>query len=158
MDEPVLDEDYFIDGDINKFMAIVATQMDKIVVHPAITKVLEKLEPTMDIMGYNYMTARYLKDSDTYKQRLMVGTETYPKQIYQNVQCMKASKAVIGDFTWTGFDYLGEVGNYPKLINEGGDVSFLGERRPISYYRELVFEKGRINENTYYIINNEQHD
>ena len=131
--------EFFIDGDINKFMSVVATRMNDIVVHEKVSEVLEKLEPTMDILGYNYMTARYHNDHIQYPQRMMVGTETYPKQIYANWKEIMNNPAVFGDFTWTGFDYMGEVGKYPALLNNSGDVSFLGERRPISFYRNIVF-------------------
>ena len=64
---------------------------------------------------------------------------------------------VIGDFTWTGWDYLGEVGigstpyaedeeavaslerEYPFLTAWCGDLDITGWRRPVSYYREIVF-------------------
>jgi len=63
---------------------------------------------------------------------------------------------VIGDFTWTGYDYLGEVGiGRPHFLAEGeepshsapypwiaawcGDLDLIGTRRPASYYREIVF-------------------
>jgi len=64
---------------------------------------------------------------------------------------------VIGDFTWTGWDYLGEAGigrvdypsedyvptgisaPYPWLTGWVGDIDITGHRRPQSYYRETVF-------------------
>lgn len=127
-------------GDVNVFMGAMATHMAEIVCHPILSDILEKLETTMDVIGYNYMTARYLKDAKTYPDRVMVGTETYPKQIAENWDAITRCPAVLGDFTWTGYDYLGEVSpQYPSLINSGADVSLLGCRRPISYYREIVF-------------------
>jgi len=61
---------------------------------------------------------------------------------------------VIGDFTWVGWDYLGEVGigrtryadeppefeaPYPWLTAWTGDLDITGQRRTISYFRETVF-------------------
>ena len=127
-------------GDVNLFMSMMETKMPQIVSHPVIGDLLEKLDPTMDILGYNYMTARYEPDAETYPDRIMVGTETYPKQIAENWQVIRKTPAVIGDFTWTGWDYLGEVAPvYPALCNTGGDISATGVRRPVSYYREIVF-------------------
>ena len=127
-------------GDVNVFMAAMETNMPGIVAHPILGGILEKLETTMDIMGYNYMTSRYLMDADRYPDRVMVGTETYPKQIAENWDAITKCPAVIGDFTWTGWDYLGEVTPvYPDLMNTGGDISLTGSRRPTSYYREIVF-------------------
>lgn len=127
-------------GDVNVFMTLMETKMPEIVAHPILGEILEKLETTMDVIGYNYMTSRYLMDAKKYKDRVMVGTETYPKQIAENWDVITSCEAVIGDFTWTGWDYLGEVISvYPDLMNTGGDISILGNRRPTSYYREIVF-------------------
>lgn len=127
-------------GDVNVFMSVMATSMPEIVCHPILSDILEKLETTMDVMGYNYMTSRYLKDAEAYKDRVMVGSETYPKQIAENWDVITSCPAAIGDFTWTGWDYLGEVSPvYPDLMNTGGDISVIGSRRPTSYYREIVY-------------------
>lgn len=127
-------------GDVNVFMAAMERDMPGIVSHPILSGILEKLETTMDVIGYNYMTSRYLKDAETYTDRVMVGTETYPKQIAENWDSISRCPAVIGDFTWTGWDYLGEVSSvYPDLMNPAGDLSIIGNRRPVSYYREIVF-------------------
>lgn len=127
-------------GDVNVFMAAMERDMPGIVSHPIISGILEKLETTMDVLGYNYMTSRYLKDAAKYPDRVMVGTETYPKQIAENWDAILQCPAAIGDFTWTGWDYLGEVSPvYPDLMNPAGDISITGNRRPVSYYREIVF-------------------
>ena len=127
-------------GDVNVFMAAMETNMPGIVAHPILGGILEKLETTMDVIGYNYMTSRYLMDAKKYPDRVMVGTETYPKQIAENWDAITGCPAVLGDFTWTGWDYLGEVTPvYPDLMNTGGDISLTGNRRPTSYYREIVF-------------------
>ena len=127
-------------GDVNVFMMAMESNMPGIVAHPIIGGILEKLETTMDILGYNYMTSRYLMDAEKYADRVMVGSETYPKQIAENWDVITRCSAAIGDFTWTGWDYLGEVtANYPDLMNTGGDISVTGNRRPVSYYREIVF-------------------
>ena len=91
-------------GDVNVFMGMMATQMPAITKHPVVGGILERLETTMDVLGYNYMTARYLSDTEQYPDRLMVGSETYPKQIAENWDAILQSPAVLGDFTWTGWD------------------------------------------------------
>ncbi|MCD8206300.1 MAG: DUF4982 domain-containing protein [Bacteroidales bacterium] len=127
-------------GDVNVFMAAMESDMPAIVAHPILSGILEKLETTMDVLGYNYMTSRYKSDAEKYKDRIMVGSETYPKQIAENWGIITDCSQVIGDFTWTGWDYLGEVSyEYPDLINTGGDISLIGNRRPVSYYREIVY-------------------
>lgn len=127
-------------GDVNVFMGMMATQMPAITKHKVVGDILERLETTMDVLGYNYMTARYLPDTEQYPDRLMVGSETYPKQIAENWAAILQSSAVLGDFTWTGWDYLGEVAPpFPNLVSPAGDITAIGVRRPVSYYREIVF-------------------
>lgn len=127
-------------GDVNVFMGAMANHMPEITRHKIVGNILKRLESTMDVLGYNYMTARYLPDAADYPDRVMVGSETYPKQIAENWDAIMETPAVLGDFTWTGWDYLGEVADvFPSLCNTGGDVSAIGVRRPVSYYREIVF-------------------
>ena len=62
---------------------------------------------------------------------------------------------MIGDFVWTGIDYLGEAGlgraylegeqpdefnaPWPWFIAGCGDIDILGDRKPQSYYREALW-------------------
>jgi hypothetical protein len=70
----------------------------------------------------------------------MLGTETYPKQVAENWDLIERLPPVIGEFTWTGWDYVGELSEpYPAWQNTSGDVDAFGFRRPVSYWREIVF-------------------
>ena len=131
----------FITGDVNQFMGLMATRMADITRHPVVSRVLERLDASVDVQGYNYMTARYAADAERYPQRVMLGTETYPKQVAENWALIEELPACIGEFTWTGWDYVGELGStpYPAWQNTSGDVDTFGFRRPVSYWREIVF-------------------
>ena len=131
----------FVTGDVNQFMGLMATRMADITRHPVVSRVLERLDSSWDVAGYNYMTARYEGDSERYPQRVMLGTETYPKQVAENWELIERLPAVIGEFTWTGWDYVGELGGtpYPAWQNTAGDLDTFGFRRPVSYWREIVF-------------------
>ncbi len=139
---------------VNDFMTIMDKYMDKIVVHPEITKMLHKACAATDIAGYNYMTARYALDAEKNPNRVIVGSETNPPDIGTNWREVKKYPQVIGDFTWTGWDYIGEAGvgipayrfgeggfgaQYPAKLAYPGDVDITGFRRPMSYLREIVF-------------------
>jgi beta-galactosidase len=111
----------------------------------------------LDIAGMNYGDARYELDKTLFPNRIIVGTETFPSHIDVNWRLVEDNAHVIGDFTWTGWDYLGEAGagrityvdtdgevpsfegGYPWLTAWNGDIDITGHRRPISYYRETVF-------------------
>jgi beta-galactosidase len=112
----------------------------------------------VDVAGYNYLESRYELDHERHPNRIIVGTETFPTQIDANWKQVRDNPHVIGDFTWTGWDYLGEAGvgrieygdtppstqspfhgPYPWLTAWTGDLDITGHRRPISYWREIVF-------------------
>ena len=114
----------------------------------------------LDVAGYNYMESRYELDGGLYPNRVIVGSETHPAAIDTRVGRGRRYPHVIGDFTWTGWDYLGEagigrtvygepdgrrqdrtsfLGEFPWLTAWCGDIDITGHRRPQSYYREIVF-------------------
>ncbi|MGI6326992.1 MAG: glycoside hydrolase family 2 TIM barrel-domain containing protein [Saccharofermentanales bacterium] len=142
------------EGDVNDFMTALDTHMDEIVRHPVISDLLENAETGLDVVGYNYMASRYETDAVNHPNRIMVGSETYPTEIPRNWELVKEIPSLIGDFTWTGWDYLGEAGlgipayavgeggfgaQYPCQLAYCGDLDITGFRRPASYLRELVF-------------------
>lgn len=123
----------------------------------AVSTRIEESSSVLDVLGLNYAQSRYLPDADAYPHRVIVGSETFPSQIGALWPLVEANPHVIGDFTWTGWDYLGEVGigsttyasdvgasgrlerEFPYLTAWCGDLDITGWRRPVSYYREIVF-------------------
>jgi hypothetical protein len=119
------------------------------------TQRTEEAFAASDIAGMNYTEARYELDRELFPNRVIVGAETFSTQIDKLWALVEANRHVIGDFTWTGWDYLGEVGigraryadtddggvnaNYPWLLAHVGDIDITGHRRPASFYREIVF-------------------
>ena len=64
----------------------------------------------MDIAGYNYGEKRYRHDLKKYPDRLILGSETFCFDAYKFWELAKTQPRLIGDFVWSGIDYLGEVG------------------------------------------------
>lgn len=143
-----------IHGDVNDFMTMQEQHMDKIVRHPIIGERLNKAFASCDIGGYNYMTSRYEDDVATYPNRIIVGSETEPPSIAENWRLVKKYPQIIGDFLWTGWDYLGEAGlgipayefgeggfgaQFPCQLAYCGDFDITGFRRPLSYFHELIY-------------------
>lgn len=109
----------------------------------------------VDIGGYNYLWSLYEKDHQKFPNRVMMGTESYPKDILENWNMVEKHPYVIGDFVWTAFDYLGEAstGNasldstkkkkrllkYPWFNAWCGDIDLIGNKKPQSYYRDVVW-------------------
>ncbi len=115
-----------------------------------------------DIGGYNYQYKNYEGDHLKYPDRLMYGSETFPLQAWENWEMVKQHPYVIGDFVWTGMDYLGESGiGHIRYISEGdteegfhqawpwynawcGDIDIIGNKKPQSYYRDLVWGESKL--------------
>lgn len=64
----------------------------------------------LDIIGYNYMEDLYEKDHEMFPERVILGSENFPKEIGFRWPLVEKLDYVIGDFTWTAWDYLGEAG------------------------------------------------
>ncbi len=121
-------------------------------VHPLMTEKIDSFVGSMDIAGYNYLTIRHEMDHMRKPNRVVLGTETFPSEIAELWAIVERNDYVIGDMTWTGYDYLGEVElgvirfpeEEPKEKRYGrtawsGDLDITGKRRPVSYFREIVY-------------------
>lgn len=111
----------------------------------------------LDVVGYNYLDDRYEKDGKDFPERLIVGTESYPKMMKQVWERTVKYPYVLGDFTWTAFDYLGESGighafydkkgglfcGYPWHVGNCGDYDICGFIRPQGRFRRLLWKKDR---------------
>ena len=64
----------------------------------------------LDIVGYNYMEDLYERDHELFPERVILGSENFPKEIGFRWPMVEKLPYVIGDFTWTAWDYLGEAG------------------------------------------------
>ncbi|MBA2247630.1 MAG: glycoside hydrolase family 2 protein, partial [Chloroflexia bacterium] len=141
---------------VNALMANIGEMMNQLGSSELVTGRTAESFAVLDIAGMNYLDARYEMDRELFPHRIIVGSETFPPHIDVNWGLVKRNSHVIGDFTWTGWDYLGEVGvgrtiyaddpagagfmaPFPWLTAWVGDIDITGHRRPASYYREIVF-------------------
>ena len=110
----------------------------------------------LDIAGYNYGINRYLKDLKKYPNRFICGTETFIFDAAKFYEMVKDKPRIIGDFVWTGLDYLGEAGfasminkkDFPYLEDPSGWLTDEGARKDIigittseGNYQEVVLRK-----------------
>lgn len=126
---------------------------DKLFSHPLVTQRVEESFAAVDIAGMNYMTGRYLSDQQLYPNRIILGAETFPGDIARLWGLVKRHGHIIGDMTWTGYDYLGEAGvgvfrydgspnfgaGWPVRVAGIGDIDLIGDRKPISFLRQVVY-------------------
>ena len=77
----------------------------------------------LDIVGYNYMEDKYPVDHVMYPERIILGSENFPKEIGKRWSMVESTPYVIGDFTWTAVDYIGEAGIGKSIFVEPEDPS-----------------------------------
>ena len=71
----------------------------------------EEVFTALDIVGYNYnLAARYAEDHRRAPGRIMMTTESYPGEAFEQWQLASDNPFVLGEFIWTAMDYLGESG------------------------------------------------
>lgn len=65
----------------------------------------------LDIASYNYNLARnYAEDHRRLPSRLMITTESFPAEVFEEWKLVKDNPFIVGEFVWTAMDYLGESG------------------------------------------------
>jgi len=72
--------------------------------------VTEPFTNGLDIVGYNYMEDIYERDHELFPERVILGSENFPRVIGYRWPLVEKHPYIIGDFTWTAWDYLGEAG------------------------------------------------
>lgn len=127
----------------------------------------------LDVAGYNYGFQRYQEDHQKYPERVMYASEFMPSLSLQNWQAAEALPYVIGNFTWSAMDYIGEAGvgtprlldvkpegtasnpmaemmvffnfnSWPMFVNFQGDVDLIGNPKTASYYQHVVWRDHKI--------------
>ncbi len=112
----------------------------------------------LDVVGYNYMIHKHASDHQRDPRRVMWQTESFPRDAFKNWALTHDHPYIVGDIVWTGLDYLGEsgIGRYyyegerpgEHYVDGGqpdwhgaycGDVDLTGWRKPISHYREMLW-------------------
>ena len=120
----------------------------------------EKFDSLMavhDVAGYNYRLFNAPADHARVPSRIIVHTESYPRDAFTNWKLVENNSYVIGDFVWTAMDYLGESGIgrwyysgeapgqhwenelFPWHGAYCGDIDLIGQRKPISHYRSMLY-------------------
>ena len=110
----------------------------------------------MDIAGYNYGEKRYRRDLKKYPDRLILGSETFCSDAYRFWELAKENPRLLGDFVWSGIDYLGEDGigawEYKEYAPEfehnvgwisagAGRIDLTGKPLGEALYTQVAFEQ-----------------
>lgn len=110
---------------------------------------------SLDVAGYNYRVWNYEPEHVEAPQRVMYGSETVICEVASDWRRCERLPWVIGNFIWTGMDYLGEAGISNCLTKDAqenvhffmpwpwynawcGDYDLIGQRKAQSYYYDVV--------------------
>lgn len=121
---------------------------------------LDPLFATLDVAGYNYEMAQEPADHARVPSRVIMSAESYIQDVFASWASVQGKSHVIGDFVWSALDYLGEAG-IGRVFPEGetvrkhwernhfpwhgaacGDLDLIGRRKPVSHYRNIVWDRG----------------
>lgn len=124
-------------------------------------EIYDPLAEAFELVGYNYMIHKHASDHKRDSQRVMYQSESYPREAFRNWGYSADHPYIFGDFVWTAIDYQGESGigrwfyqgesegehyhrnQFPWHAAYCGDIDFTGQRKPISYYRDLLWNVER---------------
>ena len=138
----------------NKMMARAGSGMNNVNSGFIGDLVSRKVYSKLDIAGYNYGITRYEKEGKLHPERVIVGTETYCQDIGRTWPLVERLPYVIGDFMWTAWDHLGEVGiggysydredftferKYPWKLSNAGAIDILGNDTAEAGLARVVF-------------------
>jgi beta-galactosidase len=122
----------------------------------------------LDVVGYNYGHLKYVNDHNKYPERIMYTSEFNPPLSLENWQKVEELPYVIGNFSWTAMDYIGESGtgvprlvdikpveaksnplaniliffnidSWPMFVNFQGDIDLIGNPKVPYYYQHVVW-------------------
>lgn len=126
-----------------------------LILDPIIAKRTAEAFAAVDVAGYSYLSERYMLDHESYPSRMILGTEVRPRELIYCATLAERSPWFLGQFVYAAWDYLGDAGKgrvdysphaqpgnrgtYPWYIAYNADVDITGERRPASYYHEILF-------------------
>ncbi|HZU92828.1 MAG TPA: glycoside hydrolase family 2 TIM barrel-domain containing protein [Microbacterium sp.] len=91
---------------------------------PAAERATRDVFGVVDVAGYNYGYASYTGARRRHPDRVILGTESMVGDLPAIWKRVTSIPGVIGDFSWTGWDYLGEVGlGYWSYGDEPGGIA-----------------------------------
>lgn len=139
----------------NMIAAMVGPGMNKAGNSKKVDRLTTPILDALDIAGYNYASGRYPLEAKAHPDRIIVGSETFPQDIYKNWEMVEKYPYLIGDFMWTAWDYLGEAGigvwsytggmpfnrPYPYILGGAGVIDIIGNSDVSCRNAQIVWKK-----------------
>lgn len=93
----------------------------------------------LDVAGYNYQESLYARDHKKYPKRPLYGSEN--GMTLEAWNAVADNDYIIGQFLWTGFEYLGEAGRWPSRSSTSGIIDLAGNKKPEFYFRQSLWSE-----------------
>ncbi len=128
-----------------------------------------------DIVGYNYLNYHYAEAGELFPNRVILATESKPREFADYWADVEKYPYLIGDFEWTSHDYIGEAGigkvlhveqdqvqqasrmmnysQYPWRLANCGDFDLCGFLKPQLAFKRIVWGS----KETYITVKNPQY-
>ena len=91
----------------------------------------------LDVVGYNYTESRYAQDHKNYPDRIFYGSENGSS--LEDWKAVADNDYILGQFLWTGYDFLGESGTWPTRGSTAGQIDLSGNLKPRGYFRKALW-------------------
>jgi beta-galactosidase len=139
---------------INDFAGRLVTPSDKTARQGRAGMADETSAVFLDVVGYNYKLRKYERDHQRFPDRVIYGSESFPKDVFATWDLTDRSPWLVGDFVWTAMDYLGEagiggsvhgtgemisLGAWPCVVSNCGDIDLIGGQKAASLARDVVW-------------------
>lgn len=93
----------------------------------------------LDVTGYNYQENLYQQSHKDHPQQVLYGSETGSR--YEYWKAVTDNDFVIGQFLWTGFEYMGESFKWPQRLNPFGIIDLGGFFKTEAYFRQSLWSE-----------------
>ncbi len=137
----------------NIMASFIGPSMNKGGNSPKVDALATPMIDALDIAGYNYGSGRYPLEGKQHPDRIILGSETFPQDIWKNWEQVKRLPYLVGDFMWTAWDYLGEAGigcwsytggmpfnrPYPWVLAGAGVIDITGQPDGSCRYASTVW-------------------
>jgi hypothetical protein len=140
----------------NQMISNSSEQMLMASLMPMIDEATTPVLDALDIAGYNYASPRYPVEGKLHPNRVIVGSESYPQDLAKIWPQVEEYPYLIGDFMWTAWDYIGEIGlgawyysddanfankTYPWKLYGGGAIDLIGNPTGEALWAKAIWEK-----------------
>ena len=97
------------------------------------------LAQMLDVVGYNYQEQAYDDDHAAFPGRILLGSENGDRP--DDWFAVRDKPFISGQFLWTGFDFLGEAGEWPTHGSSAGIFDIAGFPKNDALWREAMWSE-----------------